>query len=63
MPCPVPDKKKKKESPKYQPGWRKKYMIDLNTLTTQQDWLNKLKGLTPEAYAGLRSALKELKMM
>lgn len=63
MPCPVSDKKKKKELPKYQPGWRKRYMIDLNTLTSKQDWLNKLEGITPEAYAGLRAALKEQKLI
>lgn len=63
MPCPVPDRKKKKETPKYQQTWRRKHMIDLNTLTTKQDWLNKFKGMTPETYAGLRAALKELKMM
>lgn len=63
MPCPVPDLKKKKKSSTYQAGWRKRYMVDLNTLATKEDWLKKLNGITPEAYSGLRQALQEMRMM
>ena len=62
MPCPVPDLRKR-DSSEYTPGWRKRYMIDLNTLTTKEDWLTKLDGITQESLSGLRQALQELRLM
>lgn len=63
MPCPVPDLKKKEKPKEYQSTWRKKYMIDLNTLKTKEDWIVKLDKITPQSYISLRQALRELKVI
>lgn len=63
MPCPVPDKnKKKKTNKRYEPGWRKWYMIDLSTLDTKERWLKKLEGITPDAITAMRAAMRDLKI-
>ena len=63
MPCPVPDLTKRPKGGKYQPGWRKWHMIDLNTLDSKERWLAKLDGLNQESIAAMRAALTELHMM
>lgn len=62
MPCPVPDKTKKKSTNKYQPGWRKWHMIDLSTLDTKEKWIQKLEFLHQDSMVAMRAALEELRL-
>lgn len=60
MPCPVPDLRKRVNDDRYKPGWRKWYMIDLNTLDTKERWIMKLEGINQDTIAAMRAALSEL---
>jgi len=62
MPCPVPDLTKRVKGGKYQAGWKKWTMIDLNTLDTKERWLNKLEGINQESITAMRAALEELRL-
>lgn len=43
--------------PEHRKTWRKPYMIDLNTLTTEEMWLKKLDGISGEALGAMLRAL------
>ena len=62
MPCPVPTPPNDPFAPPKK-GWRKKYMIDLNLLTSEGDWEKKLDGLHPDALGPLLRTLRAKRLI
>lgn len=47
----------KKSFKKQESTWQKRYMINLNTLNTEELWLKKLENISAESLTGLLKAL------
>ena len=62
-PCPVNPPQKKIETPKPKSNWRKAYMIDLNTLDTDERWESKLSNITPSTMTCMLRVLRKMQIM